>query len=124
MGLTSVAPSCVESDRDEVIDEPIGPGCAFDWDTDGGLAGCPDWHIVGFRDRDGDHWLGWTPKNFRSHSLHSEILFARSVTISEKRHQVGGLGDPPKLSRRAMYAILPKIVIHCAAAEAAWFIQW
>ena len=36
------------------------------------------------------------------HSLQSDISFARSVTISEKRHQVGGFGEPPKVSLSAM----------------------
>jgi hypothetical protein len=65
MRLASVVPFRVEGDRDEVVDKPIGPGYASNWDADGGLAGRPDWHIVGIRDQDGGHWLGWDPKNFR-----------------------------------------------------------
>jgi hypothetical protein len=68
---------------------------------------------------------GWAGlgRTSESHSSHSEISFARLVTISEKRHQVGVLGDPPKVSRKVMHAILPKIAIDCAAAEATWFIR-
>lgn len=37
-----------------------------------------------------------------SQLTHSGILLERAVTISEKAHHVGGLGDPPKVSLRAM----------------------
>jgi hypothetical protein len=58
--------------------------------------------------------LGRAPEILWSHSLQSEISFNRSVTISEKAHQVGGfrecepkgdVSDPCK-----------KIIIYCAVA--------
>ena len=39
-----------------------------------------------------------------SQSMHSLISLARSVTISEKRVQPGGLEEPPDISRSEMYA--------------------
>jgi hypothetical protein len=40
-----------------------------------------------------------------------------SVTISEKEHQVGGFGDPPKVRQRARYAMLPRTIIDCTMAD-------
>ncbi len=53
-----------------------------------------------------------------SHSVHRSNSFARSVTVSENRHQVGGFGDPPKVRRRAMNAKPANRAIDCIAAYA------
>merc|ERR1712115_59030 len=45
-----------------------------------------------------------------------ESSFERSVTISDKAHQVGGLGAPPKERRSAKYATSSKTMMLCAAA--------
>jgi hypothetical protein len=46
------------------------------------------------------------------------ISFERSVTISEKLHQVGGFGDLPKKSRKARKAMLAITIIVWDAALA------
>jgi hypothetical protein len=45
-------------------------------------------------------------------------LFARLVTVSENMHQVGGLGDPPKVRRRAVNTKLSKRAIDCTVPNA------
>jgi hypothetical protein len=63
--------------------------------------------------------LGWAGlRNFVwSQFWESGILFDRLVTISEKEHQVGGFGDPPNVSQRAMQATLAKTMMDWTAAK-------
>jgi hypothetical protein len=70
-----------------------------------GVVGCP-----GLRSVEGSQW-------------HKEILFERSVTISEKLHHVGGFGEPPKDSWRARKAIPANTMIVCDAAFAEWVMR-
>jgi hypothetical protein len=69
-----------------------------------------------------DPWAG-LQRVAASQPEQSMSLLERSVTISEKEHQVGGFGDPPNVRRRARYATLPRTIIDCTAAEAEWCIR-
>jgi hypothetical protein len=66
--------------------------------------------------------IGWAGLRIvrGSQSLIRMISLERSVTISEKVHHVGGLGEPPKVKRSAMYAMLPNTAMDWMAAAAEW----
>ena len=49
--------------------------------------------------------------------MHRLISFARSTTIFEKLHQVGGLGDPPKVILKYTKVSARQVVIVWAAAK-------
>ena len=65
--------------------------------------GIPGGSLIGSGD---SGWAGLL-SSAGSHSAHWAISFARSVTNSENMHQVGGFGDPPKVSRRETNTVFP-----------------
>ena len=117
MGLAFPVNWRVKEDSYEVIDEAVG-SCGYgrgDFDSHLHCGG----NGYGRREQNGDGGLLWAGLRIArwSQFRQSGISLAKSVTISEMAHQVGGLGDPLKVRRSAMYAIPATTIIDWAAAE-------
>jgi hypothetical protein len=104
----------VQKCSDQVVDEAVGPSRCCGRHVDSHRHCLREGNVVGEKRQGRCLGLVWASECFvvgGAHSGQSGISFERSVTISEKEHQVGGLGDPPNVKRNAMQAVPAKMMI-------------
>ena len=103
---------------DQIVDEDVYFSCLKCWDDKCHFSGHCMWYDESnrFSSRLTDwSWLRSLPG---SQSLQGLIFFAKSATISEKLHQVGGLGDSPNVILKYTKAYAMQVVIVWTMAKA------
>jgi hypothetical protein len=112
----------VQEAIDKVANEAFDPGSVCHWDHhDCQGEGFGEWSCAE-GDSMGAGVLGCEGllKSLGSHREQHAMLFARLVTVLEKRHHNGGFGVPANVSLMEMWAATDSTAIDCAAAVAEW----